>query len=230
MTVSTVVLVHGACGTPAAWSRVVPLLDALGVPNVAVQLPSCIADSEVSDADAMRSFLDERDGEGSVVLVGHSYGGMVLTEVGDHRAVARLVYLDAGMLDVGESLYTLLGPGFDERFSACMKVQGESSAFDPEELSAYLLSRGWSAADVRERLPGLRSQRLGALVTVPTTAAWRTVPSTFISCRDSEMNSDLRALFASRATDVVEIEGDHFPNWLRPGEVAEIIAGIARDT
>jgi pimeloyl-ACP methyl ester carboxylesterase len=58
----------------------------------------------VSDAEAMRSFLDEHDGEGSVVLVGHSYGGMVLTEVGDHRAVARLVYLDAGMLDVGESV------------------------------------------------------------------------------------------------------------------------------
>jgi hypothetical protein len=44
MTPSTVVLVHGTCGAPAAWSRVVTLLDALGVPNVAVQLPSCIAD------------------------------------------------------------------------------------------------------------------------------------------------------------------------------------------
>jgi hypothetical protein len=111
-----------------------------------------------------------------------------------------------------------------------MKVHGDSTAaFDPDELSAYFLSRGWSAADVRDLLPGLRSQRLAALVTVPTTAAWRTVPSTFISCRDSEMGSDLQALFASRATHVVEIDGDHFPNWLRPGEVAEIIAGIARD-
>ena len=64
---------------------------------------------------------------------------------------------------------------------------------------------------------------------MPTTAAWQTVPSTFVSCRDSEMSSDLQALFASRATDVIEIDGDHFPNWRRPGEVAEIVAGIARD-
>jgi pimeloyl-ACP methyl ester carboxylesterase len=79
MTPATVVLVHGLCGTPEAWSRAVPVLDDLGVPNVAVRLPSCTPDSTTDDAPGMRSLLD--DCVGPMVLVGHSFGGMVLTEV-----------------------------------------------------------------------------------------------------------------------------------------------------
>jgi pimeloyl-ACP methyl ester carboxylesterase len=231
MNPTTVVLVHGMCGSPAAWSRVIPLLDALDVRSVAVHLPSCIPDSKASDASAMRSFLDEHGGEGGVVLVGHSYGGMVLTEAGDHRSVAHLVYLDAEMLDVGESLFEVVESGFNERFSACMKVHdsGETSAFDPDCLTAYFVSRGWSDEDVRDVLPGLCPQRFDALVTVPTVAAWRTVPSTFISCTESEMSGDLQGLFASRATGVIEIPGDHFPLWRRPDEVAEILFRVAVD-
>jgi hypothetical protein len=74
---------------------------------------------------------------------------------------------------------------------------------------------------------GLRPQRFEPSIVETTTAAWRTVPSTFVSCDDSEMSSDLRALFSSRATEVIEMPGDHFPNWLRPGEVAQILARVA---
>ena len=79
----------------------IPLLDGLGVPNVAVQLPSCLPESAMDDAASLRSVLDEC--VDPVVLVGHSGGGMVLTEVGTHPSVKRLVYLDALMLDVGEA-------------------------------------------------------------------------------------------------------------------------------
>ena len=75
MTPATVVLVHGMGGSPAAWSRVIPLLDELGVPNVAVQLPSGLPESAMDDAACVRSLLDES--VDPVVLVGHSSGGMV---------------------------------------------------------------------------------------------------------------------------------------------------------
>ena len=80
MTPATVVLVHGMGGSPAMWSRVIPLLDELGVPNVAVQLPSGLPESATDDAACVRSLLDEL--VDPVVLVGHSMGGMVVTEVG----------------------------------------------------------------------------------------------------------------------------------------------------
>ena len=73
MTPAMVVLISPPCATTAAWSRVTPLLDALGVPNVAVQLPSCLPDSDIDDARFLRSVLDDY-GE-PVVLGGNSNRG-----------------------------------------------------------------------------------------------------------------------------------------------------------
>jgi pimeloyl-ACP methyl ester carboxylesterase len=224
---ATVVLVHGMCSAPSAWSRVVPVLDALGVPNTAVQLPSCLPDSNIDDAESVRSLLDECGG--AVVLAGHSFGGMVLTEVGTHPSVRHLVYVDAPMLDVGEEIFPLMEGRVAEGFAACMQAEGDGFAFDAEALSTYFAGQGWSAADTQGFMTGLRPQRAVASVLMPTVAAWRTVPSTLITCNDSEFNLDLRAFFASRATEVIEMPGDHFPIWLRPNEVAEILAGIAQN-
>ena len=148
MAAATVVLVHGMCGAPSAWSRVVPVLDALGVPNVAVQLPSCLPDSEVDDANSVRSLLDECGG--AVVLAGHSFGGMVLTEVGTHPSVRHLVYVDAEILDIGEAVFEVMDGRVAEAFTACMNPEGDTLAFDADELSRYFTSRGWSAVDIQE--------------------------------------------------------------------------------
>jgi pimeloyl-ACP methyl ester carboxylesterase len=205
---------------------VIRRLDELDVAHVAVQLPSCLPESEIDDVGFLRSVLDECDHP--VVLVGHSNGGMVLSEVGVHRSVQRLVYMDAVMFDVGESMAMLSG-GVAEAFAACVRVRNDVTAFDADALTDYLLSRGWSAVDVHEFVAGFRPQRHAAMLLALTAAAWRTVPSTFISCHDSELKSHVRALFASRASEVVEIPGDHFPNWRRAAEVADILARIARE-
>jgi pimeloyl-ACP methyl ester carboxylesterase len=225
---ATVVLVHGGGGSPAAWDRVTPLLDGLGVPSVALQLPSCLPESALDDAAAVRLVLDEC--VGPVVLAGHSQGGMVLTEVGTHPSVKHLVYLDALMLDAGDNVFVVTEGQFAEGFIGCAQASEAGFAWDTDGLAAYFVGRGWSAADAHEAVLGVRPQRASASVVEPTQAAWRSVPSTFVSCEDSEMSSDLRALFASRATDVIEMPGDHFPNWLRPGEVADILARIAGET
>jgi pimeloyl-ACP methyl ester carboxylesterase len=227
MTTATVVLVHGSCSTPGAWNRVTPLLDTAGVSNIAVQLPSCLPESDMNDADFVRSVLDACGDP--VVLVGHSYGGMVLTEVGAHPSVKRLVYLDATMSDVGEDMYELLAGKVAEGLVETMRVDEDTSEFDADVLTAYVRSRGWSADDAAEFVSELRPQRAAASVLKATVAAWRTVPATFISCADSEIGGDLPALFASRASDVIALPGDHFPNFRQPAEVADIITRIARN-
>ena len=99
----TVVLVHGAWHGAWCWEQVVRRLDAAGQPSVAVDLPSVSSPTATlaDDAACVRDALDALTTE--AVLVGHSYGGSVITESGVHAAVAHLVYLTAFALEVGES-------------------------------------------------------------------------------------------------------------------------------
>jgi hypothetical protein len=182
----------------------------------------------LDDAAFLRSVLDGCDGR--VVPVGHSGGGFPITEVGEHPAVKHLVYLDAALPDAGETLGDLLEPGdVDAGFSACIKRHPGGVAFDTVALAAHLRDWGWPADEAQEFVAGFVPARTAALVRVVTTATWRSVPSTFIACMDSQMGPKPRARFGSRATDVIEMPGDHFPNWRRPADVADIIGQIARD-
>jgi pimeloyl-ACP methyl ester carboxylesterase len=194
MAPATVVLVHGTCGTPAAWSRVIPLLDGLGVPNVAVQLPSCLPESEMDDVASLRSVLDEC--VDPVVLVGHSGGGMVLTELGTHPSVKRLVYLDALMLDVGETQADILTEeNLAAEFLACVQADDAGLAFDTDALAGYLVGRGYTSVDAREIVSGLRPQRAAASIFENTTTAWRSVRPRCV-LDDSEMGSGLAPCLA----------------------------------
>jgi hypothetical protein len=228
MDAATAVLVHGPCGTPAVWSRMIPFLDDVGVPNVAVHLPSSMPASALDDGAHLQSVLDGLDG--STVLVGHSSGGFPITQVGDHPGVRHLVYLDGALPDVGETLADQFEPGdLDKSFAACITHSAEAAAFDTDALATHLQDRGWQAQEASEFTSGMVPARFAALVLAVTVASWRTVPSTFIGHADSQNGSEARARFASRAMHAIELPGDHFSLWRRPGEVAGIIARIAQD-
>src|ERR1700722_9657533 len=103
--IKTVILVHGAWADGSSWSKLIPLLKAKGLTVVAVQLPltSLSADAEVTK----RAIADA---EGPVLLVGHSYGGSVITQAGIDPKIAGLVYIAASAPDVGESFADLIKP------------------------------------------------------------------------------------------------------------------------
>jgi pimeloyl-ACP methyl ester carboxylesterase len=225
MTDVAIVLVHGPCGTPGMWSRLVPYLDETGVTNVAVHLPSSLPESELDDAPFLRSVLDGR--EESIVLVGHSSGGLPITEVGDHPSVAHLVFLDACLVDAGESVAALLAGQIDEKFGVFWRRREGVTWADPDALLAYLAAEGWPDGDAREFASGWAPSRQAAQVREITVATWRHVPSTFVWCTESAMSSELQGYFASRAGDVVKLPGDHFPQWRRPAEVADVLTRIA---
>src|ERR1700689_43719 len=101
---ATIVFVHGAGADGSSWSRVIPLLQAKGRKVIAAQLPlSSLAD----DLAATNRIVSDIDGP--IVLVGHSWGGMAVTQAGIDAKVAALVYVSAFAPDVGESGGSLIG-------------------------------------------------------------------------------------------------------------------------
>src|SRR5271155_155577 len=101
--IRNVVLVHGAWGDGSNWSKVIPLLEARGLHVVAVQNPLTSLADDV--ASTMRAIALQ---DGPVLLVGHSYGGAVITEAGNDPKVTGLVYVAAVAPDKGESALGLI--------------------------------------------------------------------------------------------------------------------------
>jgi pimeloyl-ACP methyl ester carboxylesterase len=101
---ATIVLVHGAWADGSSWNKVIPLLLDKNMRVIAVQLPL----TSVEDDSAVTSRIIA-DTAGPIVLVGHSWGGMAVTQAGNDPKVAALVYISAFAPDVGESGSSLIG-------------------------------------------------------------------------------------------------------------------------
>jgi pimeloyl-ACP methyl ester carboxylesterase len=222
---STVVLVHGAWGGSWCWERVVPLLEERGVRSLTVDLPSVGGDPAAppdlsADAAAVIRALD--GSEGTFVVCGHSYGGMVVTVAAAGRSdVVELVYLCAFMPDAGESLFTLTGgpaPWID------LLEDGRTL---PDLVHAAAV--GYADCDEQTRTGAIA--RLRPQVTAPftgtvTSPAWRAIPSTYVACtEDQSLPIEVqRGVFAPRAREVVELVSSHQPFLSQPERVAELLA------
>src|SRR6266436_7340410 len=106
--IPNVILIHGAWADGSSWAKVIPMLQAQGLSVTAVQLPLTSFENDVSTARRAIALVN-----GPIVLVGHSYGGAVITEAGTDLNVAALVYIAAFAPDKDESVNALLG-GFPQ--------------------------------------------------------------------------------------------------------------------
>ena len=226
---STVVLVHGAWGGSWCWERVVPLLERRGVQAIAVDLPSVGADSAdpldlSDDAAAVARVLDETGG--TFVLCGHSYGGMVVTVAAAGRSdVSQLVYLCAFMPDAGESLFALTGDGLAPWIDVL-----EDGRTIPDLV--HRAEVGYADCDEETRagaIARLRPQVASPFAEVVVTAAWRTIPATYVVCTEDESLPPevQRNVFGPRAGQVVELVSSHAPFFSQPERVAELLADAA---
>jgi pimeloyl-ACP methyl ester carboxylesterase len=238
-----VVLVHGAWHGAWAWERVLPLLTSEGVECFALDLPGHGLDSGPfgdlqSDVARVRETLDELSGD--AVLVGHSYGGAVITEAGLHPAVHHLVYVAAFALDAGESCVKAaaaeveaglisydgrpnLGAGF-------IMSSGDMITLDPSS-AAECLYNNCDADTVAWALARLGPQPLITLQGTPKLAAWRTKPSTYVVCGDDKaVHPDLQRIMARRCGSVIEWPVDHSPFLCRPDLVAGLLVDLARSS
>lgn len=222
--VKNVVLVHGAWADGSSWSKIIPLLEAKGLHVVAVQNPlTSLAD----DVAATRRAIDAQDGP--VLLVGHSYGGAVITEAGNNARVAGLVYVAAFAPDAGESAASQ-GKQFDP-------APGGGEIRPIEDGFLVLTPKGVDedfAADLspaeRKLLYATQGPTAGAALGAPvTTAAWKTKPNWFIvAANDRMIAPEQERVTAKRMhAKVLTLPTSHVPMLSKPKEVADFIADAA---
>jgi pimeloyl-ACP methyl ester carboxylesterase len=229
---ATVLLVHGAWHGPWCWERVEAELAARGIAVRTVSLPSCGADPLALgglNEDAATVAAAAAAIGGDVVVCGHSYGGMVITEASFAENVCRLVYLCAFMPVEGASLVSHFPalPPFAE-----MRADG-SVAF-VEGFAGPVLYSDCTRDDVRLAASRLVLHSAAAITTPVTHCSWRTIPSTYVVCsEDRTIPPDMQRVVAANATTVRTLAASHMPMWSKPQAVADILAeeaAVARAT
>lgn len=222
----TVVLVHGLWHGAWSWDAVRPLLDREGIASVAPELP---LRSLEGDAAVVRETLDAVGGD--VLLVGHSYGGAVITAAGAHPSVVRLVYLAAFLLDDGESI-SRVAPEQDIAPTALgealvMSPDRSEVSLDPQRALELLYNR--TEPDVAAAaLARVRPAARALFAARPEQFAWRGRPATYVICRDDRTVAPaLQEVMAARAATTLTWDSDHSPQASRPADVAALLAGLA---
>jgi pimeloyl-ACP methyl ester carboxylesterase len=222
-TVKNVVLVHGAWADGSSWAEVIARLQAAGLKVTAVQNPlTSLKDS----VEATRRVLAEQDGP--TVLVAHSWGGTVISEVGTDPKVTALVYIAARAPDADEDFVALSGKfptgpvragvevhdGFT-RLSEDAFLKYFANGVDPEKAKVLYAVQWPTAASI--------------FAGRTTVAAWRSKPSWYaVSKLDQTINPDLERFLAKRMNAVtVEIEAGHLSLVSHPKEVADLILAAA---
>lgn len=219
--VKNVVLVHGFFADGSGWQGVSDILTRDGYNVAIVQQPET---SLADDVKATTRAVDAMDGDS--ILVGHSYGGIVITEAGNDARVAGLVYVAAFQPDAGESLLTLvkkMPPASDGVKATDGQLYFDHALFHAD----FAADLPAAQADFMARAQVLPSvQTAGAPV---TRAAWKTKPSwAIISSADRTINPELERFMAARAGSTVsEINGSHATFIVHPAEVAKVIEQAA---
>jgi len=219
--VKTVVLVHGAFADGSGWQPLVAILEKDGYTVKIVQEPETTFEADVA---ATKIILDSA---GPCVLVGHSYGGMVITEAGTHANAKSLVYVAAFQPDVGESAGALnaktpaaaqsiapIGGGF-------LAVKTDDF---PEDFAADLpkpLAHFMAISQVP-----ISGEAFGANATA---AAWKQKPSYAVVAKNDRMiNPELERFMYNRAhSETIELAGSHAVFLSHPKEVAALIEKAA---
>jgi pimeloyl-ACP methyl ester carboxylesterase len=221
---TTAVLVHGAFADGSSWEKVIPLLQAKGLDVVAVQNPlTSLAD----DVAATRRVLDMQTGP--VVLVGHSWGGVVISEIGLHERVKSLVYVAAFAPSEGQSVAEL-GKDYPapSGFSHLITDKNGFLTLSGEGMTNHF------AQDVPKPQARLMAVTQGPVAAKnfeekTTVAAWKARPSWFIVTEQDRMIQPAlqRSMAEKIAANVVSVKASHVPQLSRPKQVADAIAAAA---
>lgn len=238
---ATVVLVHGAFHNAWYWHAVVRGLAERGITALAPDLPGHGQDARPlgdlhEDAAAVRAVLDTVDGD--VVLVGHSYGGVVITEAGEHPAVRHLVYLAAYLLDETESTGN---PAAAEPDAASIDHTGRPNitrairvadgiAFVDPAVAGPILYAGLAPELAAAATARLEGQRARSLAQSPTAVAWRSRPSTYVvAAEDLTIHPQAQRIMSRRAGGRIVWPTGHFPMLTHPELVLDLLARIAAE-
>lgn len=227
MPVKNVVLVHGAWGDGSHWRNVIPLLADAGLNVTAAQNPLTSLDDDIHKT---RTLLDQQDGP--TVLVGHSYGGAVITGAGNHPHVVGLVYIAAFAPDEGDAVGALLTRGGHEVPEGLLAPDGDGFLW----LNFDAFASGFAQdVDPVDALVMARAQKpiSGACFEAPSgPPAWRVKPSWYqLSTQDHMIPPDNQAFMAERMSprELLSLDASHASLASQPRAVADLIIRAAAD-
>jgi pimeloyl-ACP methyl ester carboxylesterase len=220
--IKNVVLVHGAFADGSGWEAVAKLLEKDGYTVSVLQEPET---SYAEDQKYAKAALDAMDGP--VVIVGHSYGGSLITEAGNHPKVAALVYIAAFALDEGESCASIE-----------QAVPQASKAFKPDSNGNWWIEQEHFAADFAADVPPAVAHFM-AIAQVPistdafthkvTNPAWKTKPTWYmVASDDRSINPIQERMMAKRAhAKTIEVPASHVAYMSHPKETVKLIEEAA---
>jgi pimeloyl-ACP methyl ester carboxylesterase len=222
-TVKNIVIVHGALADGSGWRDATKILEKRGFNVTIVQEPiTSLAD----DVAATQRILDLQDG--ATLLVGHSYGGMVITEAGRDDKVAGLVYVAAFQPDEGESLIKAASAIPAGKMNIRETKDGKYLYLDPAAFASDF------AADLpKDQVSFLAKSQVFASKEAFSAAvgkpAWKTKKSwAIVATEDRSINPDLERMMAKRAgSEVTEIKASHAVFMSQPEKVADVIQKAA---
>src|SRR5215468_825229 len=221
---ATIVFVHGLWADGSCWSKVInPLVDK-GYNVISVQNPTTSLEDDVA---ATKRAIDRANGD--VILVGHSWGGSVITEAGADPRVKALVYIAAFAPDkgetagsLGESVAPTILPGFVQNANGYLTLSREGVA---KGFAADLTPK---EQDLVYAVQPPASQKVFGDVGV--NAAWKTKPSGYVvASKDHTINPELEKRMAKRANaKTTIIKSSHVAMLSKPNEVLEVILDAAK--
>lgn len=219
-----VVLVHGAFADAAGWGPVISILQRDGYNVTAVENP---LESFAGDVATTRRAIGAQ--KGPVVLVGHSYGGAVISEAAaDQPNVKALVYIAAIVPEAGEPVAALLDK-YPSDLAEAQKVDAAGFVSIDQAKFRQVFAADIPAVDAAVAAATqkpIKSDNFGA---IPTHAAWKTIPSWYVvSKQDHALSPDLERFYAGRIkARTTELDSSHVSFISHPEEVAQVIEQAA---
>ncbi|PWU46640.1 alpha/beta hydrolase [Micromonospora globispora] len=220
-----IVLVHGAWADGSCWSGVIERLQADGYQVTAPQFPLT---STADDVARLRQVLNLQDGP--TIVVGHSYGGQIMTALGtDAPNAAGLVYIAAFGLDNGESLAALLSQGPTPPALAHLFTDEQGFMWQPQD--DFVQHFAADVDPVRAKVMHSVQQPIAgsAFNDAMGVPAWTSLPSWYlVATEDQAIPPDAQRMFASRmGATTIEVPASHVPMVSHPDEAAQLIKAAA---
>lgn len=221
-----VVLVHGAWADGSCWSGVVERLQARGFNVTAPQFPET---SLAADVARLRQVLGRQNGP--TVVVGHSYGGQVMTALGtDSPNAVALVYIAAFGLDEGESIGALLASGPPTLALANLDIDDQGFAWLPKDDFVEHFAADVDSAEAHVMFAVQQPLSTSTLGDVMGTPAWRSLPTWYLVAQNDEaIPPDAERSFAERmGATTVEVPSSHVAMVSHPDEVVALIESAVK--
>jgi pimeloyl-ACP methyl ester carboxylesterase len=219
---ANIMLVHGAWADATCWSKVILLLQAKGFNVTAAQIPLTSLSDDVAVTRRLLSTVKE-----PTVLVGHSYGGAVITGTATETPqVKALVYITAFGLDEGESLESLAKQGPPSPGSAAIEPDPNGFFWINREKFHDSFAGGATADEAAVMTAVQKPLSFASFSGKETTPAWKTIPSWYLVCTDDKMIPPPAQEFMSKRMNstVRSVASSHCPFMSHPEAVADIIA------